>query len=359
MKMKRIMAVVTALTLLLAGTGAFAMYIQCETGTVGLEATCLRDGEQVRMDVSELQLIGTDENGDYLIYANQDFYTVGAELLEEALSRRGMDMTVPLPSIVDMQPMVRGTRNDAVVPLQQVLNALGYLPGAPDGDFGGATERAVNAFLGSLGLEQNGMLEPVHQLLLLSMAEEPVTLGVDLEAQFAPIADRANVNMDAIIKSGLLFEYDDMTGNGFISNKNATTVELTGESDIERYELTVRFGLRVKENGDGNVSVDPAAQVSCRCVRRPVLTEIIVKSGAFRGTAPVEELTASLDGVYSVESGVVVLSNQMVEALANASEAGELKLRISGRYNSFDIDVAPENLAAAAKIGKVAQEMAG
>jgi peptidoglycan hydrolase-like protein with peptidoglycan-binding domain len=53
-----------------------------------------------------------------------------------------------------------GSRGSDVVALQQRLVALGYNPGATDGDFGSATTAAVIAFQKAKGLPVDGVVGP-------------------------------------------------------------------------------------------------------------------------------------------------------------------------------------------------------
>jgi hypothetical protein len=48
----------------------------------------------------------------------------------------------------------------------------------------------------------------------------------------------------------------------------------------------------------------------------------------------------------------------MVDALANAEEADELKIRVNGQYESFDIRVDKAQLASLARIGALAKTLA-
>ena len=46
-------------------------------------------------------------------------------------------------------------------------------------------------------------------------------------------------------------------------------------------------------------------------------------------------------------------------ALAAAEEAGELKLRLTGQYNTFDFAASGAQLASLSKIGQLAQQIRG
>lgn len=356
MKLKRaiVWMIVCALTLL--GSGAMAVPVQYQSPltVTGVSAV---DGATVSFTTQSLQLLGVNAEGNYLIYANQGFYTVAAEDATELTERLEPAVLENLPAITGRAPIAKGAKGEDVVRLQQALIDLGYLEGTADGDFGGGTQRALQAYQADLGLAETGAADE-GLFLLITSAKEQAVAPQEPSAQFSDIADVLEIDMEPIYNSGLTLEYDDMTGRGFISNGETYEYDLSGAADIDTYRLSVRFGLLVREAEDGSTTVQPAAEVGCLCVRRPVLTEMIMKSGANRGTADITELETVLEGVNCRETGVVLLNDKMVEALAGAAEAGELKLRLNGRYNTFDIAIAPESLASVAKIGAVAKQIA-
>jgi peptidoglycan hydrolase-like protein with peptidoglycan-binding domain len=51
----------------------------------------------------------------------------------------------------------KGSKGQAVKDLQEALNALGFAAGKVDGVFGAATEQAVRAFQGSVGIDVDGI----------------------------------------------------------------------------------------------------------------------------------------------------------------------------------------------------------
>ena len=359
MKMKRMIAMLMALAMLLAGTCALAMPVRYTDGTDTLAAVSEADGAEVSLDVQQYQLLGYDENGNYLIFADQGFYAVAPEELSGVVALLDAEATAQLGSVEGMEPVSRGTKNDAVQAFQAAMIAIGALNGVADGNFGPGTEAAVQAFQTAQGLEPTGIADGRLQLLAISMAQPAQEIEVPMspEEMYAAIADRTDVDMQVLYESGLVLDYDDMTGVGFITDGQTLDFDVSGDSDLDRYQLTARFGLLVKDREDGTVSIEPAVQVSCLCVRRPVLESIIVKSGTKRGTATIDDLSATLEGVNSLEQGTALLNEGMVAALAGAAEAGELKLRFGGRYNSFDVQVNREALASLSRIGDVAQRM--
>ncbi len=74
----------------------------------------------------------------------------------------------------------RGSRSDAVLVLQQMLESLGYDLGGADGVFGGRTEQAVQAVQRAYGLGADGVVGP-KTLAVLEAAAEPA--GSELGAR--------------------------------------------------------------------------------------------------------------------------------------------------------------------------------
>ena len=355
--MKKGISLLVALMLLCLSGSALAMPIRLTNGTAAVTGRGLgEEGTEAELELQSFHLLGLNEEGSYLIFDGEALYTVDAEALN--------DMVIGLadaevPALGELESLSRGAKGEEVMPLQEGLKALGYLTGAVDGDFGGGTETAVKAFQAANGLEETGVADELTQLLVASLSAKTTRfeVNVDPEIMFEPILGRTSVDLAPLMASGLVLEYDDIDGEGFISDGAVVRYDASGASDLDKFVLGFRFGLLAREDAEGNVDLLPAMKLSCTCVRRPVATEVTFKSGSVRGTAPVEDLQVSLDGVDTVEEGVVLLTDRMTEALANAAEAGELKMRIEGQYNTFDVELEKDSLDAIARIGKVALEL--
>lgn len=351
MFVKRCICLFIALVILCAT--AHAMPIQLTNGKVQVPATSVDNAEAVQLELESFQLVARNTDGSYLIHDGQAFFNVEAAALRKAVA-----IDAAVPTLGALEPLVRKAKGDDVVELQEGLKALGFLSGAADGSFGGGTEGAVKAFQESVGLEATGEADEVTRLLIASMAAETISLEgyVDPEVMYAPIMGRTNVDLQPIMDAGLLFSYDDIEGTGFITDGSAIQYDASGSTDLDKYELTVRLGFIARE-ADGAVEIVPAVKVRCLCVRRPVLEEVTIKAGDARGTAALEGMQVSLDGIYTVEEAVAPLNDAMVDALAGAAEAGELKLRVKGQYKTFDISA--DDPDTAALIGKTAQAIRG
>lgn len=339
--MKKLMCCV--LLFMLATGTAFAMSIQLTDGAVTIAAV----GQDVRLE--RFHVLGTDGKGNYLIYEGTGFYMVPAETLRKTVTLPGT-----VPALGRLETLARGAKGDEVVPLQTGLKKLGYLSGSVDGSFGPGTESAVKAFQKANGMEETGEADEITQLLVDSMAGETHYLEhvVDPETLYAPILGKTDVDIQPIMDSGLAFTYSELDGEGFITDGNEMRYDASGSADLDKYELTIRFGIFVKEEG-GAVKLTPAMKVSCLCVRRPMLSEVTLKGGSARGEAPVEDLKVRLEGIDTVEEGIVFLTDAMVEALAQSDQG--LLVRIDGQYNSFELKVEDD----LSLIGGVASEIWG
>ena len=347
--MKRFFSILVVLMLM--GTAALAMPVSYNEGT--MELSCSNGEENVTLNVSKFHLLGMGEDGQYLIYAYGGYYSLLTPL--QGMTEEDADRLNGMNDVREdsFSPLARGAKGDAVRQFQEALVTLGYLDGGADGDFGGKTETAIKAFQAAMGLEETGVADARLQMLALSMLQPGLVLenpGKD-EERLAAIAEMISDN-------GLVMDYDDITGIGFISDGNVITYTNQALADIDQYALKLQFGLLVQEK-EGGRSIEPVARVGCLCVRRPVMEGIVLKSGDYRGTATIENVSAELNGVKTEESGTAMLEAKAVEALANADNAGELKIRVTGKYNSFDISVDKSQLASVSRIGAVMRDVMG
>lgn len=351
-------AMLAALTLALGASAAMAMPVRSSTDPFALTGTAVGDGQPADLQLEAFQLLGLDAEGSYVIYADQGFYAVPAQAMTSVIAQLDPDLVDALPNLAGMETLARGgKKSDAVIRFQQAMIDTGYLTGTADGDYGGGTERAVVALQAELGLEQTGQADPMLQALLISMAQPEQAVDSTSDAGnelYETVAAAIGADAQALIDGGLVIQYDDISGNGFISGGRALTYEVPAESDIDFCELTLDIGLALADDAQGKMAAQPAAKVSCRCIRRPVLSQLTLKAGSHRGTVDLTGLTTSVDGAYTVESATVVLNDGMIEALRAAGEAGELKARVTGRYNSFDLSADKAFQATATAIGNIA-----
>ena len=349
--MKRFLAMLVALMLM--GTAALAMPVGIDEGTMKL--SCKDSDMNVTLDVAEFQLLGMDADGQYLIYADGGYYSLLNALQGVSQADAGRVDEVAGIREDSLQQLARGSKGDAVRQFQEALVTLGYLDGGADGDFGGKTETAIMALQEALGLEQTGVADARLQMLALSMTQPKLVLENqgNNEELLAAIAQKTGLDPQVISENGLTLDYDDIAGVGFISDGTVISYTNQAARDIDQCTLTLRFGLLVQDREGGTASIDPTVKVECLCVRRPVIEEIILKSGDIRRTAALSDVSTALNGVKTEESGTALLTAEMVEALTNAEGAGELKIRVNGQYNSFDITVDKKQLSSVSRIGAV------
>jgi peptidoglycan hydrolase-like protein with peptidoglycan-binding domain len=81
-------------------------------------------------------------------------------------------------SIPSFQPLARGSRGADVTQVQAMIAALGHFKGTPDGEFGFGTERAVKAWQKTLGVAQDGVVQPGDLVFVPSL---PTRLALDTE----------------------------------------------------------------------------------------------------------------------------------------------------------------------------------
>ena len=258
----------------------------------------------------------------------------------------------------DLEDIDQDSDADEVVRLQRALISLGYLNGSADGSFGSMSANAVSDFQTAVGLQATGVATPITQQLLFSLAgtAKVVRIYGDPSKQFAAIEGKCAADLSSVKGIATVFEYDDISGSGFISNGNSVVSASTGGADIDSYAFTVVFGFSVSES-KGEVAVRPAVRIVSESVRRPIMQKLTFKSGDAKASIKVRNLENSVSGSRSVESSTVNLNEEISALLAAAADAGELKVRIEGKYQNYDIEVPAEQLSLIAKAGAVMGEL--
>ncbi|MBQ6595432.1 MAG: peptidoglycan-binding protein [Clostridia bacterium] len=342
--MKKLISLLTAALMLLL-TAANAMPVTLLKGSEGFEAVNMETGETAALDTVSFQLLGRSGDGGYILFYDGAFYTAPLT----GLVTGGMG----LPSADDLETLSRGSRGDAVAVMQAALKALGYLSGSADGDFGKKSEQAVSDFQKDMDITVTGEADALTQMLLISMTAEPWVQEepADPSKPFEAIRDRVTIDMAPIYESGLTLDYDDMEGEGLISDGSVITSSGTSGADIDRYSLEVRIGLCVRDEG-AEVRVQPGLVITCTSMRRLMLQDVVLKAGDKRVTVNVTESATALSGAETKETDVVLLDAEAAEVLKNAAEAGELRLRLHGKYQSYDVESADP--AYAALVGQLA-----
>ena len=352
--MKRVWIWAMVLVIVMMGMSAYAVPVRMTHGALTVNAVDVADESQATISTISFHILGKYENGDWLIYTNGRFLRVNAETLDPlAESLDGFTA----PAVEDYEILSRGSKGEAVITLQEALNKLGHMSSSADGDFGGISEKGVTAAQAALGLEETGAADAYLQLLLMSLTQDIVKYDgaiADVDP-FAAIAGSKDAVLDKLAEMGLKLKYDDIDGVGMISDGTVVsyTVPTTSQIDARRFE--VRFGLSVTQDNDGMVNIAPAAEITCTGVQRPIMQQLTVKSGDKRQTLEVGTLQNSLNGMNAVERASVRLDDAAIKTLAGAEEAGELKLRIVCKYNTYDIVVPENQLAGITLVAQAAQ----
>ena len=220
MKRRLGIVVILALALMLTGVMAYAMPLTGGDGMISLTCTTL-DGETYELSAQTINLIGR-ENDSYLICG-------GGKLLRANSGDLGM-LVDSIGSALNSLPTVesypdtlsRGARGDDVVKLQEKLIKAGYLSGSADGDFGGMTQRALSSLQSENGLEETGEADAYTQMLLDSMVQPPVVVSPKAVTggRFENITSHSNVDLSGAVEKNLTLDYDDLSGEGLITNDN-------------------------------------------------------------------------------------------------------------------------------------------
>ena len=352
--MKKLVVLLLALALVCSSTFAFAETVRFEGALPQLTLTDENGENPWTVEAEEIVLLLRLANGRIQVYTDGVIGYIEPVQLAAVYSDLNADS---LPLGDELATIDANSDRDTIRRLQQTLADSGYLQGAADGLFGNMTRNALISFQTDHGLAPTGTADATTQQLLFTLAEAPhtVLLYSDPSEQFNAIKDRTEANLEPLIGAGLSFEYDDITGSGFISNGNQVVFG-TESSGIDGCMITVRFGFEVSESG-GKVNVKPIARIHASAVRRPMLQKMYYKSGVTRINGKTSGTTNGVAGSKSVEDCKIALNDAAKALLASVADNGELKLRIEGKYASYDAEVSEDELALLAQIGQLAIAM--
>lgn len=212
-------------------------------------------------------------------------------------------------SIPSFQALARGSKGADVKQVQAMLTTLGHFTGTPDGEFGYVTERAVKAWQKSLGIPQDGMVQPGDLVFVPSLPTrlaldtdvikrgaivsggEAVVKGLPVAPSFViPVTESQTSMMpngtrveisngeakwEAVVVDQVTDEMDGTTiilarpDGGPICGEECATIPVTGQTLLQSRIVTVETvaGLVVPSaallsGADGKVSVTDAGAVS-------------------------------------------------------------------------------------------------
>jgi len=356
MKKLTAMILTAILTVCALAGGALAETYRFEGTPPTFTATDYATGATLSVTAQKLVLLGLSDDGQVLGYADNTLFYIAPEQLSGMSSRLSTANLTELSGIADIRG---GSPSGSVESVQRALTLLGYLSSSVDGSYGSRTATAVSAFQEDRGLEATGIADAITQRLLFSLvgAENVIAFDVDPSVQFAAIADRTDANLEPMQGKGLSFQYDDIAGTGFIGNGSSVSIASgTGTADLDSYTFTLDFGFAVAE-GDEGVTVTPVVEIANTSVRRPIMQSLLLKSGDSRVTIKVTGVTSGVSDSKSVENGTVKLTAEALQLLKDCAANGELKARIVGKYNSYDVVVPANKLDGIAALGDIAVEM--
>jgi len=351
--MKRILVMVLVTMMLIT---ACAETYRFEGAAPAFTAQHYTSGATLSVTAEKLVLLGYTDDGCVLAYADNTLFVI----VEDELTRISSRFTnVSLPNLSEIADIGSGSSSSSIESLQRALTLLGYFNSSVDGSFGSRTRNAITTFQADRGLEETGVADAITQRLIYSLAgpEIAIVVGVEAVDQFGAIQGRTENSIEPLEGRGLSFEYDDISGTGFIGNGSAVTISSGSETaDIDSYTFTLRFGFAVAE-GKEAVTVTPVIQITNTSVRRPILQNAMLKSGDSRVTIKATGVASSVSGSKSVETATIKLTEEADALLAACAENGELKLRLNGKYDSYDVTVPAGQLERIAEIGELAVAM--
>lgn len=360
--MKRSFSLVLATVITILGMQAYAMPVSFENGSFETTAIRTSDESSCTVKTNSFQVLGTNAEGQYMIYADDQFLKLtDNSVLQPILTSMGGE--VVLPSISDYQLLARGAKGDDVIHLQENLIKLGYLEGSADGNYGGQSQRAVSAFQQAMGMADTGTADALLQMLVDSMASDTVSYSADKTvgktgnetSLFETIAAKSESNLAKAMELGMDISYDDIYGEGMITDGNVVTFATPAMSEIDRLLFEVSFGIRIKEEQSGVVKAVPVMNLKCTGVQRPAMQEVTLKSDSDRHTFGIDNWENTLSGLNAVEQAAVALDADTIAMLAKTAESGELKIRLVCKYNTYDIIVPQDKIQ---KIATMAEAMA-
>ena len=192
-----------------------------------------------------------------------------------------------VPTEASYETLRKGTVSAEVALMQQTLIDLGYLTGAPDGNYGTATEKAVRAFQKTNGLGTDGTAGSATLSLLYSVD----ALGVSAVATPTPAPDKAAAAAeDSVLKQG--------ASGDAVKAMQQTLIKLgylTGKADgnfgAKTYAALVAFQKANKLTADGVAGAKTLKQLESGSAVAAGSTE----TSATPTTVPVKVTTAATE----------------------------------------------------------------
>ncbi|KUG59237.1 hypothetical protein AVL62_06010 [Serinicoccus chungangensis] len=231
----------------------------------------------------------------------------------------------------------RGVRGEDVVALQELLIAGGHLDGEADGDFGQATEDAVEAWQEEQGLPESGVvglgeLVAVPELPATVTVGEAIRVGAQVsggeDAVLAPTGERDFVLVVTAEQARLIpaeatveMSFQDQQWTGVIAGSSVD------ESGSTVFELTAPGGGPVCGEDCGALPGDEQVTVRSEVVVVPRVEGLSVPAAAVRTRADGSAFVVTEDGQVEV---VVAGSGQGIAVVEGAGLEEGLRVLVAG-----------------------------
>lgn len=353
-KLFGILAVVLALSMMMSV--ACAQSVRFEGDQRTFTVVNVEDGTEFEVTADSFILLGATDDGMVEIYVNDTLAFVNQEELVKLAPEFGM---IEIPVLSQIETLRGGSNREVVREFQQALFDLGYLTSEPDGLFGNQSRQAVSAFQELMGIPMTGEGDPVTRQLVHALTTGELSLAdvVTDSERVADLVARCEVaDMSPLLSLPLTVEYDDITATSFIAVGDPFTVTKDDGSDLENYEFTVQFGFITTEE-EGVVTFKPRTRVVFTAVRQPLLQKIYLKSGELRNNRGVTSTVSTVSGSKSVETCLFLYVAASADVLSQVAQAGELQVRLAGKYENYDFNLPAEMLPVIEGYGKVVAQL--
>ncbi len=201
-----------------------------------------------------------------------------------------------IPSEASYETIRKGMLSASVATMQQALIDLGYLTGAPDGNYGTATERAVKAFQKKNGLKMDGVAGTATLSLMYSIDAAPAATATPAPTGAAAKAAKAAATAapkteDESLKKGSAGDAVKSMQQQLIS-LGYLTGKADGKFGTDTYQALVAFQKANKLTTDGIAGVktlkklNSSSAVSAKNESTAAATAAPVKVASSAGATP-------------------------------------------------------------------------
>lgn len=327
--MKKLISIIMILALCAAAASAQQIRFTDQPLPVEIDAPEGSDESEgiVTVDLTDFHVLALKEEKVLLWQDGVKMYATQEQLADV------LDLSA-LPDVENVEHIDHGRKGDDVLALQQNLVTLGYLESEPDGDYGRGTRKAVEAFQNDHGIKDTGDADVLTLLLIESFANgvTEMTAERDPSRPFEIIAKDIPIDYSPLYDCKRKIEYDDLTGEGFITIGEPAVYENSAASDLNRSKCTMTFGYRL--NGIAHTCI-PAVIVVCEGARRPYIKSLLTKAGDARLEIPAVYTTSEATGPVSIETAIFELNSEQIAAFKDVSDI--IQIRVVGELIQYDV----------------------